>query len=78
MSWRVGRSNARESDASERQSPDTRLALNLTPAEWHAGLAGQMEEFFVQVWCCESAARAEDRLALTLRRLPDARRERVR
>lgn len=57
------------------RSTDTPLALNLTPAEWHASLGGQMEELFVQVWRCESAggeaARAEDRLALALRLLPD-------
>lgn len=64
------------------RSTDTPLALNLTPAEWHASLGSQMEELFVQVWSCESAAsvvaRADDRLALALRLLPNPDRERRR
>ncbi len=61
---------------------DTRVALTLTPAEWHAGLGAQMEELLVQVWRCEAAAdeavRTDDRLALALRLLPDPCRERPR
>ncbi|PZR66785.1 MAG: hypothetical protein DLM66_12855 [Candidatus Dormiibacter spiritus] len=63
--------------ARERQLTETHLALRLTPSEWQAGRGGQMEDLLVQVWRCEAVARAEDRLALALRLLPDPDRERT-
>jgi hypothetical protein len=52
-------------------------ATHLTPAEWHATLGDQLEDLLAEVWRCERMARAEDRLELALKQLPDASREDV-
>lgn len=45
---------------------------SLTPAQWHATLGDQLEDLLAEVWRCERMARAEDRLELALKQLPDA------
>lgn len=50
-------------------------SLGLTPAEWQAELGEQLEDLLSEIWRCERKARAEDRLELALKSLPDAARE---